>query len=352
MGAEIVTIVAGAGRYTAFERVEVRASHKEAARSFTFEVAAESGAAATQWTFAAGVPVSVFLNFDLVLTGYVDRYQPRLGDHNTALIHVSGRSKAQDWIDASAVHKTGRFEKKNILQIARELDIAGVGCGVGPGVVLEAIEKYQLTPGETVFNCLEKIARKQGITLAGQPDGSVLFATVNAGRHAPVVEGINMLRGEADHNWADRHSKVIVRAQRAIGHGKDALEIEEVAEDNAVRRQRPVVIAQDDDTNKSSAKKRAKNRRDREAGNALRASVTVQGFRDSGGRLWSPGDIVPLFSPFLGVAQDMLLESANFSQSKQQGSLTQLSLVDPRAYGGKQGKGGKSIDAWKSGAGE
>lgn len=350
MGLEIVTVAAGSGRYTAFERVEVRASHKEAARSFSLEIAAELGATATQWTFAAGVPVTILFNADLVFTGYVDRYQPRLGDHTTAVIHVSGRSKAQDWIDSSALHKTGRFKKKTILQIAQELDLAGVGCFADGA--LDVLERYQLTPGETVFNCLEKIARKQGLTLAGQADGRVKFATAGTGTHAPVIEGENLLRGEADHNWSDRHSKVIVRAQRAIGHGADALEIEETAEDSAVNRFRPIIIPQDDDADRSAAKKRAKTRRDREAGNALKANVTVQGFRDAAGRLWTPGDMVPLFSPFLGVSQTMLLETAAFTQSRAQGSTTQLSLVDPRAYGGKSGKGGKSGTAWNTSAGE
>jgi len=350
MGLEIVTVGAGAGLYTAFERIEVRASHKEAARSFSLVIAAEFGASAAKWTFAAGSPVTILFNGELVLTGYVDRYQPRLSDHSTAEIHVSGRSKAQDWIDSSALHKTGTFKKKTILQIAKELDVAGVGCSAS--AALDVIEKYQLTPGETVFNCLEKIARKQGLTLSGQPDGSVKFATIGAGVHAPIVEGQNLLRGEADHNWSDRHSKVIVRAQRAIGHGKDALEIEETADDSAVNRQRPIIIAQDDDADKSAAKKRAKNRRNREAGNSLKANVTVQGFRDLAGKIWTPGDTVTLISPFLGVEQAMLVESVNFSQARGQGSLSQLSLVDPRAYGGKSSKGGKSAAAWNTSASE
>jgi hypothetical protein len=56
-------------------------------------------------------------------------------------------------------------------------------------------------------------------------------------------------------------------------------------------------------------------------------------------------------SQFAGVHQDIAIESVVFSQDRKEGSLSVLSLVDPRALGGKGGKGGKAGAAWGSGAG-
>jgi len=53
-----------------------------------------------------------------------------------------------------------------------------------------------------------------------------------------------------------------------------------------------VIIVQEDNTSKSRIKKRAENRRDRAAGAALRARVTLQGFRDEAGMIWTPGYLV------------------------------------------------------------
>jgi prophage tail gpP-like protein len=167
-----------------------------------------------------------------------------------------------------------------------------------------------------------------------------------------LLEAWNILEGDADHNWSGRHSDVIVRGQRPYGHGADALEIEGKARDAEVDRFRPVVILNDGDTDKDRAGKRATHRRDREAGNGLKANITVQGFRDDGGMIWTPGNLVFTQSAFLDIAQDMAIESAVFSQERGDGSKTVLSLVDPRALGGKGAKGGKAGDAWGSDAGE
>lgn len=347
MGPEFVTIRAGGAAWSAFERVMVEASFKNAAREFHIDIAAEPGPMPTAGTFAAGTEIEIYFNGDLALRGYVDRYKPSISEHETAKIAVSGRSKSQDLIDSSAVHKTGRFEKKTPAEIGQELDKAGVG--VKTDRQLDKVPHYQLTPGETVFRAIEKLCRAQGMTITCPPDGSMLITDASqAKRHAGgLIESRNIKTADADHNFAGRHSKVIVRGQRPFGHGDESLAIEAVATDDAMKRQRPVIVFQDDDTEKGGrAKKRAKRRRDAEAGNSLRANVTVQGFRDDGGKLWTPGYLVFVDSPFLAISQDMLVEKATFSQSRGQGSETVLQLVDPRAYNGKGGKGGKAGKAW------
>jgi hypothetical protein len=44
------------------------------------------------------------------------------------------------------------------------------------------------------------------------------------------------------------------------------------------------------------------------------------------------------------VAQDMLIEHVTYHQSEN--TTCNLELVDPRAYGGKSGKGNKSDKSW------
>lgn len=345
MHVEIVTVLAGGREWTAFERVMVRAGLDEAARSFELKLAAEPVPAIAAATFGSGAEISILFNGELVCRGYVDRYQPRLSEHNNAEINVSGRSKAQDVIDSSAVHDTGRFENKTLLQIAQELDKFGVGFSTDQQ--LESIEKYQITPGEKAFRCLEKLARHEGVTLCGQPDGSVKITRASKQRHAGgLIEGVNIKTGEADHNWSGRHSDVIVRGQRPFGHGPDALEIEAKARDNSVGRYRPVIVIQDADIDKKKADKRARNRRDKEAGEALSANITSQGFRDLGGKIWTPGFLVPVISPFLAIGQDMVVKTVTFSQDRRSGSESVITVTDPRAHGGQGSKGGSAGAGW------
>lgn len=345
MGIEVITIAVGGTSWSAFEEVTVRAAFNEAARSFSFTAAAELGASATNAVFQKGTPVQISANGDLLLKGYVNRKQPSLSARSAKIV-VSGRSSSADLVDGAAEHDTGRFENKNPKEIGDEVSSNYQGTGFDTDQQLDKIEQYQLTQGETCFRCVEKMARQQGMTLAGTADGRINITKAGSQRHSGgLIEGQNILIGSADHNDSNQHSKITVRGQRPFGHGVDNLEIEAIAREAGVKRHRPVIIIQDEDTTKDRAKKRAKNRRDRAAGNALKATISTQGFRDQGGQLWTPGFLVWVESPFLDIAQDMLIESVDYTQDDG-GSICSINLTDPRSYGGSGGKGNQSGSEW------
>jgi len=330
--------------YSAFEVAQVRAAFNEAARSFRLEIAAELGASATNRVFAVGTKLTIHSNGDLLLTGFVDKKQPRI-EASKAMIAVSGRSNSGDLVDSSAKHETGQFENKDPKDIGNAV-AKGIGAKFTTDQQLEKLEQYQVNPGESCFRLVEKMARQQGLTICGKADGDAEITKAGNKRHAGgLIEGVNIFTATADHNASNRHSEYIVRGQRPFGHGVDNLELEAIARDKGVDRHRPIVIIQDEDTTKKRTKKRAKNRKDRAAGHALKATVDTQGFRDQSGKLWEPGYLVWVESPFLDIAQDMLIESVSYMQSEQ-GSIATLGLTDPRAYGGKGGKGNKSGKEW------
>jgi prophage tail gpP-like protein len=218
--------------------------------------------------------------------------------------------------------------------------------------MLQPIPSYQIVPGETVFRLLERLCRQQGLVMTGQPDGSIKFTKTAPGMHAALIEGINCKGLEADHNWAGRHSHVIARGQRASGVGTSSLQIEQLAQDSAVNRYRPVVMVVDGDTDPQRAQQAAKWRQAREAGHSLKATIRVQSFRDDGGTLWTPGNLVPVDSDFLGIQGVMAVERVHWSQSRAAGSVSTLSLCDPRALGGEGGgsaPGGSTNSVWDIG---
>jgi len=346
MGIEVVTISAGGGMYSAFLSVSVKAAFNEAARSFEFEVAAEMGASATNAIFAVGTEVTIHANGDLLLTGFVDSREPTFAAEH-ASISVSGRSKSGDLVDGSAEHDTGQFENKDPLEIGQEI-ASKYGAKFESDQQLEKVDQYQLTQGESCYRCVEKLARQQGMTITGTPEGNAKITKAGNDRNGALIEGQNILSGTAHHNGSNRHSKIVVRGQRPFGHGDENIEIEAEEEDGAVKRHRTIILIQDEDTTKDRAKKRAKNRKNRAAGNALKATIATQGFRDDGGKLWTPGALSFTESPFLDIAQDMLIESVTYTQTER-GSIATLQLVDPKAYdgqGGGGGKGNKSGGEW------
>lgn len=336
---EIITVTLDGEEFRSWKSVKVTAGvANNAARSFTLTAAAELGADETARKFKAGKSVEIRSNGDLLLRGHVDRYKPRFSGKN-AEITISGRSRSGDLVDNAAVHRTGEFRRRTLAQAGQEL-ARDYGVTVRTDQQLEPGD-YRVTPGETVFRFLERAARELGLALMGEADGSLLLTRGGKERMgSAIVEGVNLKEGEADHNFANRFRRTIVRGQRPEGSGAENTEVEAEAEDPEVPRNRTTVVVTGTDTSRTRARSRARNRRNRAAGNALRANVQLQGFRDEAGKLWEPNKLVFLESEFLQIAQDMLIETITYSQDAQ-GSIVSLALVDPRAHD-SQGSGRRS----------
>lgn len=347
---DIISVVVGGARFTGWESVGVRRAFHEASRSFTLRAAAETGASALHQLFAVGAQVQIYFAGDLILTGDVTRRSPHL-TATSCEVEIEGRSKTHHAVDSSAVHKTGHFENQDPVAIGNSL-LSPLGLTLKSSLSQTPEPIYQLTPGETIFRALDRLARKRGMTLHDDAQGNLHMtnASVSRGKHAGgLIEGQNMVTASADHNGGNRHSHIIVRGQQSRLTGPQALQIEAIARDNNVAAYRPLVVIQDDETSLDQAKGRAQNHRSRAAGHSLKASVRVVGTRDAAGTIWEPGWLVWTQSDALDIAQDMLVESADTSQDEG-GTLTELTLVDPRAYQGKGGRGAKSGAAWGQGS--
>lgn len=343
MGFEQIKVMVDGREFFAWTRVAWRVAFDEACRGFNLTATKELGAKQTHAIFALGRPIQLFANDELVVDGYVTRRQPRI-DEDSVTIPIIGKSKACDLIDCSALHDTGDFADQTPVEIGNAI-AKGIGAQFETDQQLEKLPRWHLPQGRKIFACVEEMCRDQNLTLTGTAAGNVLITKAGTNRHAGgLYHPGNILSATGDHQDSNRHSKIIVRGQRAVGYGPDALEIEAMAADSKVGRYRPLVIVQKGDTSKDRAKDRAENRRNRAAGNSLRSDVEVQGFRDEGGTIFTPGWLSWTESEELGIAQDMLIESADFAQDSKGGSTCSLGLVDPRAYNGAKGKGNRSSD--------
>jgi prophage tail gpP-like protein len=347
---EIVTVVAGGQSFRNWLSVSVEAGAKQAARAFSITAAEPDQAFGDDWPLMPGTPVDVMASGDLIVRGYIDDYGPQF-DPSSHQVTITGRSKAADAIDSSHTHKTGRFDDKDLGEIAKELDQFGIGFNAE--TQLEKIPFHQLVPGATVFDELENLARAQGVLLIGEADGSVAITKASEfGRHSgAIVEGRNLKAASAKLSVRKKHSKVTARGQRWKGVGKDNLRIEHTATDQTVKRYRPLVLIVEGDTDKNRVKQRAEWHIKRQTGYETTADVTVYGWRDDGGKLWDPKKLIYLQSKRLKIDQDMAIQKVTFRQNNSEGSVATLSLVDPEALGGKDAKG-KSNEAWETGGDE
>lgn len=346
---ELVILSVGGSAYAGFEKIGVGYGAKQAARTFgatlTENTQTPFGPA---WNLMPGQAVSITANGDVVLVGHIEGMSPSYSatEHK---VEIQGRSKSGDTVDSSAMHDTSEFKNKTILQVAQELDKQGVGFSTDVSD-LQKLPIFRINTGETIFQAVERIARKQQLLLVGQADGSIKIQKGGKERvHAALIEGKNILGASAQFGDAGRHSKYHVKGQRAYGGLKNnSIRVTGEAEDGGVKRNRPkVIIPETDVADKKDASKRAKHHADRAQGEGVRASVKCQGWRCSNGILWKPNTLVTVISPMLHLSMDMLIETVSLAQDSS-GSFSQLSLVHPKALGSDAGGGPGASKEWAS----
>src|SRR5262249_26523163 len=153
------------------------------------------------------------------------------------------------------------------------------------------------------------------------------------GQRGGLIQGQNILSASADLTAWNRFSEYHVFGQSSIGTAKEQMQTYARAFDPGVSRPRPKVIVQPSEVDSQRAQLRADWEAARAAGLSTRATITVPGFRDDSGEFWEPAKPVYVYSPFLKIDQEMVIEKVTLRQNES-GTLATLDVVDPRTYGG------------------
>lgn len=273
---------------------------------------------------------------DLLCAGHITGYGAKYA--KTKQVTIEGKSKSADAVDCHPVkHKTGRFENKTLLDIAKELD--EVRCGFKTDQKLDTIAKVQRQPHDTIFQTLEREARRLGLMLSGQPDGSINITRAGTKRHAgALILGQSPVEEmDVKIKCGEKYSHYVARGQRSKGVGKDNLRQEETERDGSVKRNRPLLIIPEGDWSKKELKKRLRWERLRRASFGTTISVKVATWRDEAGQLWEPGRLMAIVNEAEDIDGDYALQTANLRQGQQEGTVAYLTFVDPKAAGGKDG---------------
>lgn len=343
---ERVTIEAGGIEYSQWVEAAVEAGASQATRAFSIIASEPNRLFGDAWVFKPGTEVTIRASGALLLKGYVDTYAPDIGPKNHRAV-ISGRSKSKDIVDCSAVHKSGEWKKKKPKEIAEDL-CKPFKVSVESDVEGKEIPVWRLAPGATVFEEIEAFCRHQGMLIVGTADGGIKLTRADKFQmhSGALVEGVNIIEASAQLSEKGKYSDVIARGQSGLGSGADAQRLESVSRDKTVERHRPILIIAEGEMDTTRLKERAKWQAARNAGWATTATAKVRGWRDDAGELWSPEKLIFVESRMLKISQPMAIKTVRFIQNNE-GTIATMSLVDPRALGGKDAKG-KSNSAWST----
>ena len=276
-------------------------------------------------------------NQKLLLTGFVDSDNPIQGDEH--IVRISGRSTGGDLVDCHHVRETRDgwlWTGKTALEIARDVTArfgGGFGIPVFSDIEFEPIDEYRATIGDTAFEILDMLARREGAILHAQPDGSIRFQRASRER---VPYTIHCPRDtETVHDFTVRFSEYHARAQR---HGYDdtdpiaAADVRAFLTDDLIDRYRPRLVQPEGSVDEADALKRIQWQRARDRGDSLQMELSIPCFTDPNGDLWRTNTRVWVDRPYHNVHRELLIAGASFRSDSDEGDVTQLLLKPSEAY--------------------
>lgn len=334
MAEEMVELSIGGVAYIGWTEVRIVRALDTLSGEFELRLTDRARADDAAFPLRAGAAVQVKVDSETLITGWIDRLEGSI----TARSHdvsVSGRDRAGDLVDCSAIAKPGSWSN-----IAMETIAAELARPFGIAVTAKAstgakIRRFAIQQGESVASAIERLARYRGLLAVSTAAGDIELIT--PAQDAPVaalVQGENILAAEGGHDIAERYSRYLLKGQASGDddvNGRAASAPSAEASDPAVTRHRPLLIVGEEQSDIASLKKRAEWEATTRAGRAQQARVTVQGWRRPDGRLWTPNVTVSLSAPALFMDGRMLVVSAALMKDER-GTVTDLIVSPPGAF--------------------
>lgn len=323
--------------YDGWKSAEIKRSLKAASGSFSLSVTDRWTQKQEPWIIAPGDSAELKIGSDLILTGYIDTVSAD-ETKDSLSIAITGRDKTADLIDCSVESKTGEFSNVTLKRLA-EILCAPFGVSVlapssGTG---GAFDVFKIQQGETVFEALERAARKRGFLLTTDGTGALQITRPGSIRSTTRLEqGQNIKAMGSVFDQKARFSKYVVKGQDSTFNKTVdpafAYSIKATATDPTVKRYRPLVIQSEQLTNLSDAKTRANWEATVRAARASKFNIVLQGWRQGDGSLWRPNQLVLAIAPRIGLNGEMLITDVSYSITSDGGSISTLSLERKDAY--------------------
>jgi len=351
-------LVVGGRQYDGWKDISITAGLDRMARDFTVGVTHEwKDAEAGPRNIAYGDRVEVFIDNDLVLTGYVDG-TPISYDARAVQVSVTGRSLTADLVDCSVLHSTGQIKGKSALGIIA--DLAGpYGVEVVAAVDVGAsIIEHQIEIGETVAESALRIASLRQLLLTDDARGRLVLTRAGSERASSgLVLGENVLAASTSLDGRDRFSEYRVLGQRSgndLDYAATVAGQKGVATDRGVPRKRVSIGQATGQPTLASLRDQARWQAGYNAGQTYATTYTVQGWRQADGSLWRPNQIVAVKDPIIGFNVDMLIGEVTYSLSEN-GTTATLNVAPRAAWelapklpdaSGRQGQSAIAKDNW------
>lgn len=338
MAVDDLSIVVGGQHITGWTRVRVTRGIERCPSDFQIELTEYYPGDDTTVTVLPGSACQVFLGSDLVLTGYVDDYIPKI-DSGSHSIEISGRSKCEDLVDCSAEYPSSQIGGTTAIDLISKL-AAPYGITVkqltGPTTNLP---QFNLLFGETAVEVIERIARGAGLLFYDDVDGNLLLSQVSAARAASgFTQGVNIKSAQSKFSMGQRYSdyQVVLQSLFVLGDLGNGGNLKYDETDPYVPRHRQkIIVAETGDNGLTVAKSRAIWEAKRRFGKSYQVQLVTDSWRDSAGKLWTPNTLVPVSIPAIKMpagTDALVISEVTFTRDDKSGTEASLVLYPATAF--------------------
>jgi prophage tail gpP-like protein len=369
MTINIITLNKDDKQYTNFKSFSINKSLENFSGEFNFEASVTDDIA--DFPFKVGDAVSVAVDGENIMTGYIDKAEPNASTENRT-ITLTGRDKVQDIIDSKIEAKTidvpitmedliknvseqigykiiNKNKRIGLTNSLNEISIIN-----NAGTIQPFNEKIDIRSSETGWNIIRRYAEKRQLIITSNGDGNIVISKIGASSSNTIIQNFKDSEIKSDFannniksvnfsvDISQRYNRYVVKSNLSKNPEKDGdgYQFGE-AFDNQIRSTRVWVDYAPMQMTSEDCKRRAEWEANIRKANSIKYSVTLAGFRQnleegvanfSNNPLWQPNQLVLVADDFNGIEDDMLVKSVTFTKEFESGTETRLELIDKLAY--------------------
>lgn len=311
-GGDDLTLTIGKVNWVGWQRVQLTRSMDTVPANFDV-VVTEKYPRLPDINIKPGDECSVKIGSDLVLTGYIDRYEVVISAREHT-VHISGRSKSADLVDCAAFvgGQDPNAEKYAVDGSVREI-IEKLAAAYSIHVTAQAgdgpnITGFAINFGETPWEIIDRFTKIAAMVAYDMPDGSLMLAQAGDEKMASGFEqGVNVEQAQVQFSMDQRFSIYegfqTPSAIFSMGGG-GTTPPQAIERDEGVPRFRKRIIVSELPAPGGGllVQKLVEWEKNRRWGRSQAVTVTCDSWRDTSNNLWAPNHSAPVNIPAVKIS--------------------------------------------------
>lgn len=301
-----------------------------------------------EWNFPPGSLVEIFASGTMVFSGAVYQYIPSADANQHSVTLVCRTIYTHNFAVSSIRTETGQYQDTTTSALVSQWAAAHGAMLIDNTVNKVPIPYFQVKQGATGWQESMRLIQPYGQMLFAEAMGKLVLSDGMPLKFSgTVIQGVNIEAMSAKLQDSQYVEHAVIGQSPSGSDLSAQVQVIGLAFGNVATTRYKKTIDQRASTI-MQANARAAWERNRGLADAMQAQITVSGWRDLDGAFWLIDQDTYVHAPWLHIDCTLRISRLVFIQNLQQGTVTQLTLLDPNAVaslGGSIGSMSKPVCA-------